>query len=139
MIEKYKYMNLDLQQSNSDLIALENKIKEQKKILEDVKRNRLHLFKQGIVPLPLKSIFVGFELISAKVKEMYRLITGGGDAELEPVDHLDPFSEGISYQVRPLKKSWKQMNKLSGGEKTISSLAFIFAFIMEGIMLTAFV
>jgi structural maintenance of chromosome 4 len=69
----------------------------------------------------------GFSIISTKLKEMYRLITNGGDAELEALDALDPFSEGIQFHVRPLKKSWKQMSKLSGGEKTISSLSLIFA------------
>lgn len=69
----------------------------------------------------------GFNIISGKLKEMYRLITNGGDAELEALDALDPFSEGIQFHVRPLKKSWKQMSKLSGGEKTISSLSLIFA------------
>ena len=69
----------------------------------------------------------GFNIISTKLKEMYRLITNGGDAELEALDALDPFSEGIQFHVRPLKKSWKQMSKLSGGEKTISSLSLIFA------------
>jgi structural maintenance of chromosome 4 len=55
------------------------------------------------------------------------LITNGGDAELEIRDSLDPFAEGILYQVRPNKKSWKHMSKLSGGEKTLSSLSLIFA------------
>ena len=58
---------------------------------------------------------------------MYQLITGGGDAELEMKDSLDPFAEGILFQVRPYKKSWKHMSKLSGGEKTLSSLSLIFA------------
>lgn len=49
----------------------------------------------------------GFNIISIKLKEMYRLITNGGDAELEALDALDPFSEGIQFHVRPLKKSWK--------------------------------
>ena len=49
----------------------------------------------------------GFNIISTKLKEMYRLITNGGDAELEALDALDPFSEGIQFHVRPLKKSWK--------------------------------
>ena len=49
----------------------------------------------------------GFNIISTKLKEMYRLITNGGDAELEPLDTLDPFTEGIQFLVRPLKKSWK--------------------------------
>jgi structural maintenance of chromosome 4 len=39
----------------------------------------------------------GFKFISQKVKEMYRLITNGGDAELEIKDTLDPFAEGVLY------------------------------------------
>ena len=35
----------------------------------------------------------GFNTISLKLKEMYQMITLGGDAELELVDSLDPFSE----------------------------------------------
>ena len=55
------------------------------------------------------------------------MITLGGDAELELVDSLDPFSEGIVFSVRPPKKSWKNIANLSGGEKTLSSLALVFA------------
>merc|ERR1719359_1930366 len=69
----------------------------------------------------------GFEIISMKLKEMYQMITMGGDAELELVDTLDPFSEDIHFSVRPPKKSWKQIQNLSGGEKTLSSLALVFA------------
>jgi structural maintenance of chromosome 4 len=42
------------------------------------------------------------------------LLTNGGDAELELIDTFDPFAEGVSFSVRPPKKSWKQMTKLSG-------------------------
>jgi len=55
------------------------------------------------------------------------MITLGGDAELELVDTLDPFSEGINFSVRPPKKSWKQITNLSGGEKTLASLSLVFA------------
>lgn len=54
------------------------------------------------------------------------MITLGGDAELELVDSLDPFSEGVVFSVRPPKKSWKNIANLSGGEKVtnyICSLA----------------
>ncbi len=69
----------------------------------------------------------GFSVISLKLKEMYQMLTLGGDAELELVDTLDPFSEGIAFSVRPPKKSWKHIQNLSGGEKTLSSLALVFA------------
>lgn len=50
------------------------------------------------------------------------MITLGGDAELELVDSLDPFSEGVVFSVRPPKKSWKNIANLSGGEKVPSEM-----------------
>lgn len=75
----------------------------------------------------LEKFMDGFGNITLKLKEMYQMITLGGDAELELVDSLDPFSEGIVFSVRPPKKSWKNIANLSGGEKTLSSLALVFA------------
>lgn len=51
------------------------------------------------------------------------MITLGGNAELELVDSLDPFSEGIIFSVMPPKKSWKNISNLSGGEKVCKLLA----------------
>ena len=69
----------------------------------------------------------GFNIISKKLKEIYCFLTMGGNAELEFVDSLDPFSEGIQFSVMPPKKSWKLISNLSGGEKTLSSLALVYA------------
>ncbi|KAH7650320.1 SMC4 SMC4 [Cryptosporidium bovis] len=69
----------------------------------------------------------GFKVIASKLKEIYQMITLGGDAELELVDSMDPFSDGIIFSVRPPKKSWRPITNLSGGEKTLSSLALVFA------------
>ncbi|KAG2734702.1 hypothetical protein G9P44_002708 [Scheffersomyces stipitis] len=88
---------------------------ELKNYCEDLKRKRLDEFMEG------------FNTISMTLKEMYRMITIGGNAELELVDSLDPFSEGILFSVMPPKKSWKNISNLSGGEKTLSSLALVFA------------
>jgi chromosome segregation ATPase len=48
----------------------------------------------------LDEFMSGFQTIGLKLKEMYQMITMGGDAELELVDSLDPFSEGIVFSVR---------------------------------------
>lgn len=58
---------------------------------------------------------------------VFKMLTDGGDAKLEYIDKDDPFRQGISFMVRPAKKAWKQIQFLSGGEKTLSSLALIFA------------
>lgn len=39
----------------------------------------------------------GFNVITHKLKEMYQMLTLGGDAELELVDNLDPFSGQFSW------------------------------------------
>lgn len=69
----------------------------------------------------------GFAAIARGLKETYQLLTLGGDAELECVDRFDPFAEGVEFAVRPPKKSWKAVPHLSGGEKTLASLALVFA------------
>ncbi|KAM9318432.1 structural maintenance of chromosomes protein 4 isoform 2-T2 [Pholidichthys leucotaenia] len=87
-------------------------------------------FKRGYEDLRkqrLNEFLTGFNMITNKLKENYQMLTLGGDAELELVDSLDPFSEGIMFSVRPPKKSWKKIFNLSGGEKTLSSLALVFA------------
>jgi structural maintenance of chromosome 4 len=99
------------------------------KELEDVtqQRDTFRADYEGLRKKRLDEFMSGFSLITMKLKEMYQMITLGGDAELELVDSLDPFSEGILFSVRPPKKSWKNISNLSGGEKTLSSLALVFA------------
>ncbi|KAF8545582.1 hypothetical protein OG21DRAFT_1492201 [Imleria badia] len=53
----------------------------------------------------LDKFMAGFSLISLKLKEMYQMITLGGNMELESVDSMDLFSEGIIFSVMPPKKS----------------------------------
>ncbi|NXU92849.1 SMC4 protein, partial [Xiphorhynchus elegans] len=45
----------------------------------------------------LNEFMAGFNVITTKLKENYQMLTLGGDAELELVDSLDPFSEGIMF------------------------------------------
>jgi structural maintenance of chromosome 4 len=68
----------------------------------------------------LDEFMEGFNIIRRRLAEMYKMITlDDGDADLEPNDNLDPFSEGISFRVRPPKKTWKYIYNLSGGEMTL--------------------
>ncbi|GMH75726.1 hypothetical protein TrRE_jg1036, partial [Triparma retinervis] len=97
------------------------KVAELDKITDE--RNEARMKWDELRRLRLEKFMDGFGQITLKLKEMYQMITLGGDAELELVDSLDPFSEGIVFSVRPPKKSWKNIANLSGGEKTLSSLA----------------
>jgi structural maintenance of chromosome 4 len=107
-VEEHAARSLDLAEAVSSRDAA-------KKRCDELRRLRLEGFMEG------------FSIITARLKEMYQMITMGGNAELELVDSLDPFSEGILFSVMPPKKSWKNISNLSGGEKTLSSLALVFA------------
>ncbi|XP_013923418.1 PREDICTED: structural maintenance of chromosomes protein 4 isoform X1 [Thamnophis sirtalis] len=97
--------------------------------LDDItnERDKFREAFEGLRKKRLNEFMAGFNVITNKLKENYQMLTLGGDAELELVDSLDPFSEGIMFSVRPPKKSWKKIFNLSGGEKTLSSLALVFA------------
>lgn len=115
VLDEYEEKREKYNKRASELDEMSSKLQKLKMTLANLKEEREKEFR------------IGFALISLKMKEIYRLISFGGDAELELVDSLDPFAEGIEFSVRPPKKSWKNITNLSGGEKTLSSLSLIFA------------
>lgn len=102
---------------------------EKQKEFDDVvnERNMQSMRCEELRKRRLTEFMRGFTAIAKKLKEIYQMLTLGGDAEMELVDTFDPFSKGIEFSVRPPRKSWKYMRNLSGGEKTLSSLALVFA------------
>ncbi|KAM0788102.1 hypothetical protein ACM66B_001270 [Microbotryomycetes sp. NB124-2] len=115
VLHEYARREKEFMQRAADLEAVTKERDAAKQKADDLRNQRL------------KDFMEGFGIISMKLKEMYQMITLGGNAELELVDSLDPFSEGIIFSVMPPKKSWKNISNLSGGEKTLSSLALVFA------------
>lgn len=61
-------------------------------------RNNTKVGLEGVKTKRLKEFMDGFNRISDKLKEMYQMITFGGDAEFELIDTLDPFSEGVGFR-----------------------------------------
>ncbi|KAL2816803.1 RecF/RecN/SMC [Aspergillus cavernicola] len=115
VIEEYRRRAAEHESRSADLATALTTRDSAKSRLDGLRSSRLNGFMEG------------FGIISLRLKEMYQMITMGGNAELELVDSLDPFSEGILFSVMPPKKSWKNIGNLSGGEKTLSSLALVFA------------
>ncbi|GIL65143.1 hypothetical protein Vafri_18951 [Volvox africanus] len=132
---KATLLEAELQKLNPDITAIEEyqqrlaEHAERSRELEEItgERDKIRKEHEALRKSRLDGFMTGFEAISLRLKEVYQMITCGGDAELELVDSLDPFSEGIVFSVRPPKKSWKNISNLSGGEKTLSSLSLVFA------------
>jgi structural maintenance of chromosome 4 len=87
--------------------------------LEDLKEQRRVQFCEG------------FKHIATAHQEIYKEISNDGDSTLDLVNLSNPFSEGVNFSVRPRGKGWHEtedeIKKLSGGERTLASLALVFA------------
>ena len=51
----------------------------------------------------------------------------GGQAFLSLENQEDPFLHGIKFTAMPPSKRFREMEQLSGGEKTVAALALLFA------------
>ena len=68
-----------------------------------------------------------FTAINDNFKRVYKEISEGGDAELLLENEKDPFTGGLVIRANPSHKKILRLEALSGGEKSLVSMAFIFA------------
>lgn len=86
----------------------------------DVKKRRCDLFKKA------------FEHIADRIDGVYKDLTKGkaapmgGVAYLSLEDSEEPYLSGVKYHAMPPMKRFRDMDQLSGGEKTMAALALLF-------------
>jgi chromosome segregation protein len=74
--------------------------------------------------LGFNKIFVG---INENFKKVFAELSNGGEAELLLENEQDPLAGGLIIKARPKDKKAVRMEALSGGEKSMTALSFIFA------------
>jgi chromosome segregation protein len=68
-----------------------------------------------------------FQAINAKLAEVFPRLFNGGTAELVLTEPEKPLETGVEYMIHPPGKKLTRMSLLSGGEKAMAAIAFIFA------------
>ena len=68
-----------------------------------------------------------FDQIVVNFEEMFTELFGGGHAELRLSDENDPLQANIDIVAQPPGKKLQNINLLSGGEKTLTAIALMFA------------
>src|SRR2546427_1242149 len=68
-----------------------------------------------------------FTAISENFKRVYAELSEGGEADLVLEDSEKPFEAGLILKVKPAHKKALRLEALSGGEKSLASMALIFA------------
>lgn len=68
-----------------------------------------------------------FDQIVVQFEQIFTQLFGGGHAELRLDDETNPLESGIEIIAQPPGKKLQNINLLSGGEKTMTAIALMFA------------
>jgi chromosome segregation protein len=74
-----------------------------------------------------ESFLLAFTSIKENFVKNFKILFEGGEAELALTDNENVLESGLEIQVQPPGKRLQSMRLLSGGEKTLTSLAFLFS------------
>ena len=75
----------------------------------------------------LKDFNECFEQIRINFRDIFAELFNGGTADLELTDNDDPLLRGVEIKAQPPSKNLQSITLLSGGEKTLTAIAILFA------------
>lgn len=113
-IEEYENVNKELSFQKSQEIDI-------KKSIEDINKIILRLESE------MKKTFLKeFNNINERFSNIFKILFEGGDAYLK-LDSDDILTSGIDIVARPVGKKPQSLSLLSGGEKSLTAVALLFA------------
>jgi chromosome segregation protein len=97
--------------------------------LDDVKSSRRELAKViRSVDAEIVDVFVAaFADVAENFSRLFSVLFPGGTGTLELTDPAHPLETGIRVHARPSGKNVRSLSLLSGGERSLTALAYLFA------------
>lgn len=106
--ERYDFLS----EQRSDILGAMNSLKQ---IIDDMDKTIKQSFKES------------FDRIVLNFEKAFQELFGGGAAELRLEDENNPLECGIEIVAQPPGKKLQNINLMSGGEKTMTAIALMFA------------
>ena len=106
--ERYEFLN----EQRNDILSAMNSLKQ---IIDDMDKTIKQSFKES------------FDKIVLNFENTFIEMFGGGAAELRLEDENNPLECGIEIVAQPPGKKLQNINLMSGGEKTMTAIALMFA------------
>lgn len=117
-----------LEQTSEKLQAVEREFNQSRKAFRDANREF-----QKVQELRMDLFNKAFNHIKDQIAPVYKDLTKssswplGGQAYLDVEEEDEPYLSGVKYHATPPGKRFRDMEHLSGGEKTMAALALLFA------------
>jgi structural maintenance of chromosome 1 len=124
-IEQLRVAVEEVEKSAQDTVEAQNDLKDVGDRFEACRAKRLELFMSC------------FRKVAAEIDQIYKKLTmnvaglsasaEGGSAFLDLENLEEPFCAGVNFTAMPPAKRVSELGQLSGGEKAMAALAFLFA------------
>ncbi|MBE5741391.1 MAG: chromosome segregation protein SMC [Clostridiales bacterium] len=114
-IEEYKTEGARYEEMNTQIEDLRQAEEDAVKIIKDLSAEMLEKFDAEFVK------------IQENFTKVFKELFGGGNARLELLPSEDPLTRGVEIIAQPPGKVLSNITLLSGGEKTMTAIAILFA------------
>jgi chromosome segregation protein len=122
-------VNLEAVQEYDELEERHKFLEAQNTDLTNARRELLDVISR--INATTKKLFAEtFEQVRVNFREMFAELFGGGRADLSLMDENDPLNCGIEISAKPPGKQLQTISLLSGGERTMTAVALLFAIYM---------
>ena len=112
-LEDYEYINSRYNELYEKRKEYEKDEKKYLQLIEEIEKRKKEVFMEV------------FNKVSKNYEEIYKEIGGSGKLSLENPDN--PFEGGLLIDASPKNKELQSLDVMSGGEKSLTALAFLFA------------